>query len=353
MSRPDGAAHRAAPAPAPAPASTLPTVAVIGATGTGKSAVALRIAERLADDGLRAEIVNADAMQLYRGMDIGTAKLPPGERAAAPHHLFDVLDVTDTASVAAYQRAARRVVGEIVGRGAVPIVVGGSGLYVSALLHEFAFPGRDDAVRARLEAELASHGLGALAARLRLADPATASAVDLQNPRRVIRALEIAELRAAPGAAASQSAGAETRPGGTLPERPAPVRPTIELALGIERADLVGRLDARVEGMWTAGLVDEVRSLVPAGLERGITASRAIGYAQALGQLRGELSEADAVAETQRLTRRYARRQVSWFRRYPDAVWADAADGVALETTIAAVADRVGAAGDTRAASIG
>lgn len=286
--------------------------AVVGATGTGKTGLSLDLADALAARGRRAEIVNADAMQLYRGMDIGTAKIPLAERRGIPHHLFDALAVTDEAAVAWYQDAARTVIGDIHDRGADAILVGGSGLYVSSVLWDFRFPPRDEALRARLEAELEAAGAGALYARLRAADPAAAGRIDPRNGRRVVRALEVL------------AQGGETH-GGALPDAPEFWHPhTRIVATAIDRDELVPMLDARVERMWEQGLVDEVRALRAEGLERGATAGRAIGYAQALGQLRGELTREDAVAETQALTRRYARRQVSWFRRYARAVWVDA-----------------------------
>jgi len=283
--------------------------AVVGATGTGKTALSLDLAEALAARGRAAEIVNADAMQLYRGMDIGTAKLPAGERRGIPHHLFDALDVTDEAAVAWYQDAAREAVRGIHRRGADAILVGGSGLYLSSVLFDFRFPPRDETVRARLEAELEGTGPGALYARLRELDPATAGRVDPRNGRRIVRALEVLEL-------------GERTHGAALPEAPVLWHPDTRIvAVGVPRDELVARLDARVEGMWRDGLLDEVRGLRGDGLEDGITARRAIGYAQALAQLAGDLTEAEAIAETQALTRRYARRQVSWFKRYGDARW--------------------------------
>ncbi|WP_460776448.1 tRNA (adenosine(37)-N6)-dimethylallyltransferase MiaA [Microbacterium sp. GXF7504] len=283
--------------------------AVVGATGTGKTALSLDLAEALAARGRPAEIVNADAMQLYRGMDIGTAKLPPAERRGIPHHLFDVLDVTEEAAVARYQDAARSAIAQIHDRGADAVLVGGSGLYVSGVLYDFRFPPRDDRLRRELEAELAEHGPAPLYERLRAADPATAARIDARNGRRLVRALEVL------------AQGADTH-GAALPEEPVHWHPhTRVVAVGVPREDLVARLDARVLGMWRDGLLDEVAALRDAGLEQGVTASRAIGYAQALGELRGELSREEAIAQTQALTRRYARRQVSWFRRYREAVW--------------------------------
>lgn len=290
-----------------------PYLAVVGATGTGKSDLAVEVAVALAERGVRAEIVGADAMQLYRGMDIGTAKTPTSERRGIPHHLIDVLDVTQEATVAWYQPRARAAIEDIGARGALPILVGGSGLYVSSVLYDFAFPGRDPAVRSRLEAEAHAHGIPPLLDRLGRLDPASAARVDPANARRVIRALEVAELRQAGHGAA-------------LPEQPVPWRPVAVAGLAVPRQRLVERLDARVERMWSTGLLDEVRGLLARGLERGVTASRAIGYAQAAAQLRGELTEREAITETQRLTRRYARRQVSWFKRYPELAWIDAAD---------------------------
>ncbi|MEV8241055.1 tRNA (adenosine(37)-N6)-dimethylallyltransferase MiaA [Microbacterium testaceum] len=286
--------------------------AVVGATGTGKTGFSLDLAEALAARGRPAEIVNADAMQLYRGMDIGTAKLPQAERRGIPHHLFDALAVTDEAAVAWYQDAARAAIRAIHTRGADAILVGGSGLYVSGVLWDFRFPPRDEALRAALEDELERHGSGALYARLREADPVAAERIDPRNGRRVVRALEVL------------AQGGETH-GGALPEAPEFWHPETRIvATSIGREELVPLLDARVEQMWAAGLIDEVEALRAEGLERGVTAGRAIGYAQALAQLRGDLTRDEAIAETQALTRRYARRQVSWFRRYADARWVDA-----------------------------
>ncbi|MFP1601982.1 tRNA (adenosine(37)-N6)-dimethylallyltransferase MiaA [Microbacterium sp. 2216-1] len=283
--------------------------AVVGATGTGKSEFALELAEALRQQGNPAEIVNVDAMQLYRGMDIGTAKLPPAERRGIPHHLFDVRDVTEEAAVAWYQPLARAAVADIHSRGGDAILVGGSGLYVSSVIFDFRFPPRDPAVRARLESELAERGPGVLLERLTQRDPAAAARIDPKNPRRIVRALEVLEQ------------GEQTH-GAALPERPEMWHPhTRIIGLHAPREVLVERLDRRVERMWRDGMLQEVEALRERGLERGATAARAIGYAQALAQVRGEKSEADAIAETQALTRRYARRQVSWFKRYPDIEW--------------------------------
>jgi len=295
---------------------------VVGATGTGKSALAIGLAERLAVRGAPAEIVNADAMQLYRGMDIGTAKVPPAERRGIPHHLLDVLEPDEESSVADYQRTARGEIERLQAAGIVPILVGGSGLYVSSVIHDFRFPGRDPEIRGRLEAELAAEGVGRLHARLAAADPAAAAAVDPANARRVVRALEVVELE-----------GAFT-PG--LPEGRAPWQAATVLGLDIPRERLVPRLDERVTGMWRDGIVAEVRALRE-GTGLGVTAARAIGYAQALDQLDGRLDEAAAIAATQRLTRRYARRQVSWFRRYEGVHRLDALAPDLLESAVDAI----------------
>jgi len=300
-------------------------IAVVGATGTGKSALALDLAERLAADGCPTEIVNADAMQLYRGMDIGTAKVPVGERRGIPHHLLDVLDSSEESAVADYQREARSTIESLQARGVTPILVGGSGLYVSSVVHDFVFPRRDPEVRARLEAELDAVGARELHARLAGADPRAAAQIDPANGRRVVRALEVVELE-----------GTFT-PG--LPEDRA-WQPATILALDVDRARLIPRLDARVEQMWRDGIVDEARTLREAG-GLGVTASRAIGYAQALAQLDRELSREAAVAAAQQLTRRYARRQVSWFRRYRDAVWLDAESPDLVGSALTTIRERM------------
>ncbi|WP_298226455.1 tRNA (adenosine(37)-N6)-dimethylallyltransferase MiaA [Gryllotalpicola sp.] len=301
-----------------------PLVAIVGATGTGKSEFALALAEALGG-AAAAEIVGADAMQLYRGMDVGTAKVPVAERRGIPHHLLDVLEVTEEASVAAYQPAARAAIEAVVVAAKTPILVGGSGLYVSAAIYDFRFPARDPELRARLEDELAALGPGVLFQRLRQRDPVTAERIDPANGRRVMRALEVLELD-------------ETGHGAALPDEPRRWRPTLIIGLSTPRDILVERLDRRVERMWANGMLDEVQRLREFGIEQGVTANRAIGYAQALAQLRGEATEAAAIAQTQALTRRYARRQVSWFRRYPGAVW--------LDTSVMTPAERVRAAVD-------
>ncbi|GAA2458253.1 tRNA (adenosine(37)-N6)-dimethylallyltransferase MiaA [Actinomadura vinacea] len=277
-------------------------IAVVGPTAAGKSDLAVELALRL--DG---EAVNADSMQLYRGMDIGTAKLAAAEMRGVPHHLLDIWDVTVTASAAEYQRLAAAAVEEIRGRGRVPVLVGGSGLYVRAALDHFAFPGTDPLVRARLEGELAESGPAALHERLRGRDPEAAAAILPSNGRRIVRALEVIEITGEPFSA-------------TLPEHRYRYD-AVQIGLTVPRAELDARIALRVERMWEAGLVDEVRALEKAGLRGGLTAGRALGYAQVLRFLAGEWTEEQAKAETVRLTRRFARRQESWFRRDPRVRW--------------------------------
>jgi tRNA dimethylallyltransferase len=254
-------------------------------------------------------------------MDIGTAKIPDAERRGIPHHLLDVLEPRDEASVARYQVEARALVDEILDRDAVAILVGGSGLYVSSVLYDFQFPGTDPTVRQRLEGELASGGPGLLHRRLRDVDPAAAEAIGAANGRRLVRALEVIELTGSPF-------------GAGLPAETALWRPSVTIGLRVERQALVERLDARVRTMWRDGLVDEVQRLVPAGL--GVTASRAIGYAQAAAQVRGDLTEQQAMEQAAALTRRYARRQVGWFGRYRQTRWLEAEDPARVDQALAA-----------------
>ena len=279
-----------------------PLIAVVGPTAAGKSGLSLRLTESLG-----GEIVNADSMQLYRGMDIGTAKLPPAERAGVPHHLLDIWEVTRTASVSEYQQFARAAIAEIRGRGRIPILVGGSGLYVRAAIDNLEFPGTDPLLRDGLEAELADLGAAALHARLARADPAAAAAILPGNGRRIVRALEVIELSGRPFSA-------------TLPDYES-VYPAVQLGLQLPRDELDRRVAGRVSRMWQAGLVAEVRELAGRGLRQGRTASRALGYAQVLRFLAGEWTQEQAAAETARATRRFARRQESWFRRDPRISW--------------------------------
>lgn len=300
----DPAEHRAGH---PTGHSAAELIVIGGATGTGKTGLSLAVAERLAESGRRAEIVNADAMQFYEGMDIGTAKLPPGQRRGIPHHLFDVLEVTESATVAWYQPLARTTISQIVARGAVPILVGGSGLYIASVVFDLRFPGRDPQVRAELEGELEQWGAGMLYQRLREYDPEAAARIDPKNGRRVVRALEVIRVTGEKFSA-------------QLPEQDSWWRPTTVVLTETPREALVPRLDARVVDMWRAGLVAETAELLERGLVESATAGKAIGYAQAIRQLRGELTEVEAIAEAQLLTRKYARRQVSWFRRYQSAL---------------------------------
>lgn len=288
-------------------------IAVVGPTGTGKSDLALHLAEQLVTRGAKAEIVNADSMQLYRGMDIGTAKLSPTERRGIAHHLLDVLTPRDESTAAEYQKKARPQIQEIQANGSVPILVGGSMLYVAAVLNNFDFPGRDEQLRASLESDLELMGSRKLHQRLEQLDAQAASRIDPANGRRVVRALEIVISTGEPFAAA-------------LPEQPESWQPVLEIGLNSERANLTQRLADRVSKMWHKGLVDEAERLIPQGLRDGKTASRAIGYAQALGQLDGVLTEDEAKAETTMLTQRYARRQMSWFRRDERIQWLDYQD---------------------------
>jgi len=298
----------------------LPLIVVVGATGTGKSGLSLDIAEGLAARGQSAEIVNADAMQLYRGMDIGTAKLPLDERRGIRHHMLDVLEVSDEASVADFQADARAAIEGSVARGAQPILVGGSGLYVSSVIYDFQFPGTDPTIRDRLEAELLATGPGMMHRRLLAVDPVAAAAIGPSNGRRLVRALEVFEMTGVPF-------------GSGLPSADTLWRPTRIVGLRAPRERLVPMLDARVQRMWADGLVAEVEGLLPLGL--GATAARAIGYAQAAAQLRGEIDEGEAIELTSMLTRKYARRQVSWFRRYDAIRWIDHDDPRLLELAMA------------------
>jgi tRNA dimethylallyltransferase len=296
-----------------------PLVAIVGPTAAGKSELSLRLAEAL--DG---EVISADSMQLYRGMDIGTGKLTLSERRGIPHHLLDIWDVTEPASVSEYQKLARAAIAGIVSRGKTPILVGGSGLYVRAVIDNLKFPGTDPAVRARLEHELSVAGPGRLHARLAAADPAAAAAILASNGRRIVRALEVIELSGRPFSA-------------TLPEYQS-VLPTAQVGLDIGRSELDQRIEARVGQMWQAGLAAEVRALADAGLRDGRTASRALGYAQALRYIDGEWTAEHAERETVIATRRFARRQESWFRRDPRVRWLPAAEpvptSVALEAAL-------------------
>jgi len=302
-----------------------PVVAIVGPTGTGKSDLGVALARRIG-----GEIVNADSMQLYRGMDIGTAKLSLAERGGVAHHLLDIWPLTKSAAVAEYQQLARAAIADIAGRGRVPVLVGGSGLYVRAALDRLEFPGESPAIRSRLAAELAEAGAAALHGRLARLDPAAAVAILPSNGRRIVRALEVIELT-----------------GGLFTARmPAfeSIYPTVQIAL--EHPDLENRVRLRVNRMMAAGLLDEVRRLLPLGLRDSPTAGKALGYQQLLavldenGELRGKLDE--AVESTVRATWRFVRRQRSWFRRDPRLRWLDAAAPDVLDTALALLPARLG-----------
>jgi tRNA dimethylallyltransferase len=278
-------------------------VAVVGPTAAGKSSLAVELALRLG-----GEVINGDSMQLYRGMDIGTAKLTVAERRGIPHHLLDVLNVTAPASVARFQQAARAAVANCRSRGVTPVVAGGSALYVRAVLDRFDFPGTDPRVRATLEAELAAGGPGPLHARLRSVDPDAAGVIAATNGRRIVRALEVIEITGRPFQAA-------------LPEPAYAIAPVVQVGIDVPRDVLDARIEARVDAMWASGFVDEVRRLERAGLRGGRTANRALGYRQVLSYLAGEISEDDAHRETVTRTRRFVRRQDAWFRRDSRIRW--------------------------------
>jgi tRNA dimethylallyltransferase len=280
-----------------------PIITVVGATATGKSELALDLAGRLG-----GEIINTDSMQFYRGMDIGTAKLPFAERRGIAHHLIDILDVTEEANVQDFQARARTAIAEIRARGHRPILVGGSGLYVRAAVDHMEFPGTDPEVRARLEAEAAADRWG-LHKKLRELDPQAAEKITVNDQRRIARALEVIELTGRPFSA-------------QLPDYQE-IESTIHLGLSMDRAVLHARIADRVGLMWESGWVDEVRRLLDVGLAEGKTASRAIGYAQIQRYLLGELTAAEAQEETTIRTRQFARRQDTWFRRDPRIHWID------------------------------
>jgi tRNA dimethylallyltransferase len=295
---------------------TTTPIAIVGPTATGKSDLGIALAERLG-----GEVVNTDASQLYRGMDIGTAKVTLAERAAVRHHLLDVLDVTETASVAAYQRHARETVEALIAQGKVPILVGGSGLYVQAILDELEFPGTDPDIRSRLEGELAVVGASLLHERLAGLDPVAAGAILPSNGRRIVRALEVIELTGRPFSA-------------TMP-RPGPARyGTVLFGLDREPAELDARIDARVTDMFVAGFVDEVRELEKQGIRAGRTASRALGYQQVLEALDGVYDLEEAASLTAHGHRRFVRRQRSWFRRDKRITWLDAGRADLVQTVL-------------------
>ena len=298
---------------------SIPIVAVVGATAAGKTSLSLDLAQALG-----GEVVNTDAMQIYRGMDIGTAKVPVEQRRGIPHHLLDLLEVTEPATVAEFQGWARRVIAELRELGRPPILVGGSALYTRAVLDRFEFPGTDPGVRARLEKELAEFGEQAMHDRLRELDPDAADRILVENGRRTVRALEVIELTGRPFSA-------------SLPTLEYVDPLTVQIGVDIDRPTLDARIDRRVEEMFEQGFVAEVERLLRDGLLEGRTASRAIGYREVAAHLAGELTEEEARERTAAATRRFARRQDAWFRKDPRIVWVpfDAPDRV--ERALAAV----------------
>lgn len=291
-----------------------PLIIICGATATGKSDLALDLAHSTG-----GEIINADSMQLYRGMDIGTAKLTVEERRGIPHHLLDILDVTQGASVADYQVRARAAVDEIRARGKAAIIVGGTGLYIKSIIDEMNFPETDPAIRSRLESEADLLGIAALYSRLQNLDPDAAAAIEPANARRIIRALEVIESTGEPYSA-------------NLPSDTSLLYPDAHhFGLAMERSALAPRIDRRVDLMWERGLVDEVERLVAQGLLEGATAQRAIGYAQVIAMRNGEINDAQARESTKVATRQYVRRQETWFKRDSRIQWIDSQEP-ALET---------------------
>lgn len=299
-------------------------IAVVGPTAAGKTALSVALAASL--DG---EVVNADSMQLYRGMDIGTAKITESEKRGIPHHVFDVLDVTEPADVASYQRLAREAIADIRSRGKRPVLVGGSGLYVQAALDEMDFPGTDPEIRARLEADLEREGSTALWERLKGLDAAAAQAILPSNGRRVVRALEVVELT-----------GSFTA---SLPEPKAHIE-AVRIGVDLDTPVLDERIERRVQTMWDAGLLAEVRELESQGLRDGRTASRALGYQQVLAHFAGEYDEAEAFRLTVQGTRRFVRRQRSWFKRDGRIEWFDAADPELVPRALEAIRAHAGVA---------
>lgn len=282
----------------------MPLVIICGPTATGKSDLALEVAEEF-----NGEVINADSMQLYRGMDIGTAKLTIDQRREIPHHLLDILSVKEDASVAQYQSLARAAIDEIQSRGKVAIVVGGTGLYIKSIIDEMNFPETDPVLRKKLEDEAELLGTAELYSRLRLLDPEAAAAIEPGNTRRIIRALEVIEVTGKP-----YSANLPSDTSIRFPD-------ALHIGLAMERSSLAPRIEARVHRMFDQGLVDEVRELVAQGLLEGTTAQRAIGYAQTIALIDGEISQSQAIDETIVATRQYVRRQETWFKRDQRIQW--------------------------------
>lgn len=280
------------------------TIVICGATATGKSDLAVDLAKEIG-----AEIINADSMQVYRGMDIGTAKLSFEERQGIPHHLLDVLDVNQDATVAWYQELARKAVAEIHGAGKHAIIVGGTGLYIKSILDDLNFPDTDAQVRQRLTEEAKIFGIVSLFERLAQLDPAAAAAIDVKNERRVIRALEVIELTGKPFTA-------------NLPREDSSRYPdALQFGLVMDRAELGARVESRIDRMWERGFVSEVDTLISNGIKEATTARRALGYAQIIAMRNGEISELAAIEDTKRATRQYVRRQETWFSRDSRIQW--------------------------------
>lgn len=296
-----------------------PILAIVGPTASGKTSLSLDLAEALG-----GEIVNTDAMQVYRGMDIGTAKLPPAERRGIPHHLLDTLDVREPATVAEFQGWARAAIADIRARSATPVLVGGSALYTRAILDRFDFPGTDAAVRGRLEAELAEVGSATLHERLRALDPVSAERIEVANDRRIVRALEVIELTGEPFSA-------------RLPVQEYVDPATVQVGVSIEREVLEQRIVLRVRQMFDGGLLEEVERLLAEGLAEGRTASLAIGYRQAMAVLAGEMSLEEARERTVIATRQFARRQMAWWRNDPRITWVDHDDPERVAKALSAV----------------
>ena len=296
-----------------------PIVALVGATASGKTGLSLDLAERLG-----GEVVNTDAMQVYRGMDIGTAKLPATERRGITHHLLDRLEVTETATVATFQGWARDVIEDLRGRGTTPVLVGGSALYTRAIVDRFEFPGTDESLRRELEAELERVGGPVLHARLAGVDPDAAQRIEPDNGRRVVRALEVIALTGRPYSA-------------SLPRLEYADPLTVQIGVDIDRPTLDERIARRVDEMFASGFVEEVQSLLDRGLALGVTAQRAIGYREVIGFLAGDRTLAEAIEQTKTATRRFARRQDGWFRKDPRIVWVDHDDPARADVAVRAV----------------
>ena len=305
--------------------SSSPLIVISGATATGKSVLAIALAQEL-----QGEIINADSMQLYQGMDIGTAKLPFEERAGIPHHLLDVVPVKQDVTVAWYQTQARAKVDELLSKNIPVIVVGGTGLYIKALLDDLNFPDTDPVIRQRITDEAEVAGAEAMHAQLATLDPAAALAIPVANIRRVIRALEVIELTGQPYTS-------------SLPRQDSTRYPdAIQIGLAMEREHLGERINTRVDRMWDQGLVDEVETLIDQGLLEGSTAQKAIGYSQIIAMKHGLTTEDEAKEETKRATRQYARRQETWFSRDTRITWlsAHSTTKARLEVALATIIKR-------------